>query len=137
MRGMATREILRHCDVLGELAFEVFSGSQQAHFMASLEAGSEGVAFGEVAVHTHFAMSYAAYQSLKLYYLSNPILKSEVIEGFLRSYRDFSCAFSGNWVATAGAVVTHERFERLEASYHALQTLLRTTRGRYLAALGE
>ena len=90
-----------------------------------------------MAIHTHFAMSYAAYQSLKLYYLGNPILKSEAIEGFLRSYRDFSCVFSGNWVATAGVAVAHERFERLEASYHALQTLLRTTRERHLATLGE
>ena len=130
--GEATkRDVLWHCDVLAEFAFEVFSCSQQALYMAVLEERGNGVAFGMVAIHTQFAMSYAAYQALKLYYLGNAVLRSEVIEGFLRCYADFSRVFAGNWIASVGVEVVNDRFERLEASYHALQTLLRTTRERY------
>ncbi|MBR5260120.1 MAG: hypothetical protein IKV48_06585 [Eggerthellaceae bacterium] len=130
MGEMSDRDILRHCEMLGQLAFEVFSFSQLAHYMAELEERGDGVAFGMIAVHTQFSMSYSSYQALRLYYVENAVLRNDVIEGFLRSYADFSRAFSGNWVATAGVDAVHERFEVLEASYHGLQTLLRATRDR-------
>lgn len=125
------QEVIKHCDILGEFAFDVFSGSQHAMYMAALEEQGSGVAFGEVAVHTRFSMSYSAYESMKLYYFANlEALKSDAIDSFLRCYGEFSKAFSGNWVATVGIEVACERFERFEASYHALQTVLRTTRER-------
>lgn len=130
MGEMSARDILRHCEMLGQLAFEVFSFSQLAHYMAELEERGEGVAFGMIAVHTQFSMSYASYQALRLYYAENAVLRNDVIEAFLRSYADFSRVFSGNWVATAGVGVVRERFEILEASFYALEALLRTTRER-------
>ncbi len=98
--------------------------------MLDLEAEGRGVAFGDVAIHTRFSMSYASYSSMKLYYLDNPAFKSGEIEAFLRRYHDFSSVFAGNWVASLGVEVVRERFERLEASYHALQTLFANTVGR-------
>ena len=130
MAETPSQDVLRYCDMLESLAFDVFSTSQYAHYMVELEERG-GVAFGVVAVHTQFAMSYSAYQSMRIYYLVNPVLRSEVVEGFLRSYAEFSRVFSGNWVASAGAGVVDGRFARLEASYHALRTLLRTTRERH------
>ena len=132
MADTSSQEVLRHCDMLESLAFEVFSSSQLAHFMAALEERG-GVAFGMVAVHTQFAMSYAAYQAMKLYYLGDLSLKNDAADAFLRCYAEFSRVFSGNWIAAAGVGVVDERFECLEASYHALQTLLRTTRERHRA----
>lgn len=135
MGKMSARDILRHCDMLGQLAFEVFSFSQLAHYMAELEERGDGVAFGMIAVHTQFSMSFSSYQALRLYYAENTVLRHDAIEEFLRCYVDFSRVFSGNWVATAGVGVVCERFEVLEASYHGLQTLLRTTRERCRASL--
>lgn len=130
MADTPSQDVLRYCDMLDSLAFDVFSSSQHAHHMAALEERG-GVAFGVVAVHTQFAMSYSAYQSMKLYYLGNPVLKSDVIEAFLRSYAEFSRVFSGNWIASAGAGVIDERFACLEASYRALRSLLVATRERH------
>ncbi|MBQ9955171.1 MAG: hypothetical protein IJO87_07050 [Eggerthellaceae bacterium] len=132
MDDKKSRTALMHCEALGELAFDVFTNSQYAYYMTALEAQGSGVAFGELAVHTRFSMSYAAYQSMKLYYFTNRTeISSAIIDEFLGAYGTFSRFFSGGLITSIGIDIIAERFSDFEAAFGRLQELLSATRERY------
>lgn len=114
----------RHLLILAEFACDAFTEGERAYRLAVLKSQGEYPEVSDVAIHTHFAMSHAAYRGMKLYCIENEEVHRIVeVDCFLRRFSEFSAVFSGNWLATAGPDAMGSRLENLEAAYRSLQAL--------------
>ena len=125
---LGAKEVVEHCETLGELAFDVHANSAYAYNLRVLELSDRGVAYGDVVAYAHFSMSYSAFQMMKHFYRQNhAMLRCPQIDAFLRSYREFSSVFSSGWVLSIGVEPLRERFEKLDEAYGDLAGMLRET----------
>lgn len=125
---VSARETVQYCDILGELAFDVYANSAYAHYMHVLDPAGRGAECGTSAAFGYFSMSYSAFQSMRLFYRQNhSVLNSHQIESFLRRYREFSTMFSSGWGLPADAERMQKCLAGLKESYENLEEMLRET----------